>query len=60
MWLGSRYFQRLTDGELVAWRPADGAFHDGNFAACNKEIERRAAKAGVGIQQWIAGVRATA
>jgi hypothetical protein len=51
-WLGSRFFKRLSDAELVAWPPADGVFHEGNFAACNKEIERRAARAGMTPQAW--------
>jgi hypothetical protein len=52
-WLGSRYFQRLSDQELLAWRPSDGNFHEGNYGACNKEVERRAAKAGMPIGQWV-------
>jgi hypothetical protein len=53
-WLGSRYFRRLSDLDLIAWRPADGRYHEGNISACNREVRRRAAKAGMGPLDWIA------
>jgi hypothetical protein len=52
-WLGTRFFRRLSGHDLVAWRPRDGRYHDGNFAARNKEVERRAAKAGMSIYAWL-------
>lgn len=51
-WLGSGFFKRLSDADLLAWRPADGRFHEGNFSACNKEVERRAARVGMKPLEW--------
>lgn len=53
-WLGRRHFRRLSDAELIAWRPHDGRSHEGNFSACNREVRRRATLAQLEPLEWIA------
>lgn len=55
-WLGRRFFRRLSDVQLIEWRPADG-YHEGNVSACNREVRRRAAKVELPIYDWIQLVR---
>lgn len=45
--ISNRYFQGLSDAELLAWRPS--SYHDstnGNVSKANREYRRRAKRAG--------------
>ena len=59
-YLSKRFFARLTDEELIAWRPAsdDWLARSANVSKANREYRRRAARAGYdSVYSWLRAAR---
>lgn len=56
--ISSRRFARMSDRELLDWRPESfGPARDTNVAHANREYRKRAARAGLSVEGWMRSVK---